>query len=76
LFEHSKVEQTLQKKSDNLDVQAMGMFLLGSGCQQKLISSYIDATAVGCNIIESAGCDQCREGKSVIQGLQEEASRE
>jgi hypothetical protein len=36
LVEHDGVERTGRRKSDNLDMQAMGMFLIGSVCRQVL----------------------------------------
>jgi hypothetical protein len=32
LVEQGEVERTMKQRSDDLDVQAMGMFLIGSGC--------------------------------------------
>jgi hypothetical protein len=33
---------------DDLNVQAMGMFLVGKGCRRGLMSSYLDGKAVEC----------------------------
>jgi superfamily II DNA helicase RecQ len=76
VVEQGEVERTMQRKSEDLDVQAMGMFLLGSGCRRGLMSSYLDGKRVGCNDIESAGCDRCGEGRQEWQDSQREASRE
>lgn len=74
LVEHGTVEKRMLEKAEDLDVQAMGVFLLGSGCRRELMSGYMDATAVGCNDVASAGCDRCGEGASIVGKLQEEAS--
>lgn len=74
LVEHGTVEKRMLEKGEDLDVQAMGVFLLGSGCRRELMSGYMDATAVGCNDVASAGCDRCGEGASIVGKLQEEAS--
>ena len=62
LVEKGKVEQTMKQKSGDLDVQAIGVFIIGSGCRRGLISGYLDGRQVECNDLETAGCDWCREG--------------
>jgi superfamily II DNA helicase RecQ len=74
LVEHGTVEKRMLEKAEDLDVQAMGVFLLGNGCRRELMSGYMDATAAGCNDVASAGCDRCGEGVSIVGKLQEEAS--
>ena len=62
LVEYSEVERTIKQKSDNLDVQAIGTFLISSSCWQGLISGYLDGKRVKCNNINAASCDWCGEG--------------
>jgi superfamily II DNA helicase RecQ len=76
LVEQGEVERTMQGKSDDLDVQAMGMFLIGGGCRRGLMSSYLDGKRVECNDMESAGCDRCGEGTREWQDSQREMSIE
>ena len=57
LVEKSKVEQTIKQKSSDLDVQAIGVFIISSRCRQGLISSYLDSRQVECNNLETASCD-------------------
>jgi superfamily II DNA helicase RecQ len=76
LVEHGEVERTMERMSEDLDVQAMGMFLIGSGCRRGLMSGYLDGKRVVCNDIESAGCDRCGEGTREWQESQREASTE
>ena len=57
LVEKGKVEQTIKQKSSNLDVQAIGVFIISSGCRQGLISGYLDGRQVECNDLETASCD-------------------
>jgi hypothetical protein len=51
VVDHDKIKWIMRQKSDNLDVQAMGMFLMGS---------YVASVQVECNNIGSAGCDRRR----------------
>ncbi|KAI9882030.1 MAG: hypothetical protein M1823_006233, partial [Watsoniomyces obsoletus] len=74
LVEKGEVERTMEQKSEDLDVQAMGGFLIGSGCRRGLMSSYLDGKAVSCNDIESAGCDRCGEGLWEWQDAEAETS--
>ena len=43
-----EVEKQIEKESNNINVQAIGQFLIRSRCQQELISLYLDAKGVGC----------------------------
>jgi superfamily II DNA helicase RecQ len=62
LVEHSEVERRLLQEADKINVQAMGLFIISSSCQQLLMSRYIDRTGVSCGDLEqSAGCDQCKD---------------
>jgi superfamily II DNA helicase RecQ len=74
LVEKGEVERTMEQKSEDLDVQAMGGFLISSGCRQGLISSYLDGKAVSCNDIESTRCDRCGEGLQEWQDAEAETS--
>ncbi|KAF2624455.1 P-loop containing nucleoside triphosphate hydrolase protein [Macroventuria anomochaeta] len=76
LLEPDEVEQTMQQKSTDVDVQAMGNFLIGSGCRRRLMSTYMDIKAMGCDDIVSAGCDWCGEGARGWQDAQQETSAE
>ena len=76
LVEHGEVERTMKRKSDDLDVQAMGTFIIGSGCRRGLMSGYLDGKRVECNDVETAGCDRCGEGARGWQDAQREASVE
>ena len=64
LVEHREVERALEQKSDDIDVQAMGLFIIGSGCRRQLMSRYLDSTGMSCGDTESARCDRCGEGVS------------
>ena len=76
LVEKGEVERTMKQKSGDLDVQAMGVFLLSSGCRRGLMSGYLDGRRVECNDLETAGCDRCGEGVRGWQDEQIEASGE
>jgi superfamily II DNA helicase RecQ len=62
LVQHGEVEKTMEEKADSMDVQAMGVLLIGSGCRRMLMSRYLDGLGVSCGDVESAGCDRCGEG--------------
>lgn len=74
VVEEGEVKRTMVQKGEDLDVQAMGMFLTGSGCRRGLMSGYLDGKQVSCNDVESAGCDRCGEGIREWQDSQVEAS--
>jgi superfamily II DNA helicase RecQ len=63
VLEHGAVEKRMEQESDDIDVQAMGQFLIGSGCRRELMSSYLDREGVRCRDIEAVGCDRCGEGE-------------
>jgi superfamily II DNA helicase RecQ len=74
LVEHGEVERTLSEKGDDIDVQAMGVFIVGSGCRRLLMSRYLDRTGMSCSDVEgSAGCDRCGDG--IRQWLDEQERR-
>ncbi|UPX19130.1 uncharacterized protein EKO05_0009402 [Ascochyta rabiei] len=63
LVGHSKVEQTLAVQPDNINVLAIGLFIVGSGCWRLLMSWYMDRIGVSCSDLEgAAGCDRCGDG--------------
>jgi superfamily II DNA helicase RecQ len=72
VLEQGEVEKRIEKESDDIDVQAMGHFLIGSGCRRELMSSYLDTKGVQCRDIEAVGCDRCGEGEQ--QWLEEQES--
>jgi superfamily II DNA helicase RecQ len=76
VVEDGEVERMMKQKEGELDVQAMGLFIIGSGCRRGLMSSYLDGKQINCNDIESAGCDRCGEGVREWQDSQEKASVE
>jgi hypothetical protein len=39
------VERTIRQKEEELDVQAMGMVLIGEGCRHGMMSSYLGREA-------------------------------
>jgi hypothetical protein len=57
LVEQGEVERTMKQRRDDLDVQVIGTFIIGSGCWRGLMSSYLDGKWVDCNNINSARCD-------------------
>ena len=42
LVEHREVEKAIEREKDEIDVLAIGQFLISSGCRRELISSYLD----------------------------------
>jgi hypothetical protein len=42
VIEHGEVEKRVEEKSEDIDVQAIRQFLIGSRCQQELMSAYLD----------------------------------
>jgi superfamily II DNA helicase RecQ len=62
LVEKGEVERTMKQKSGDLDVQVIGVFIIGSGCRRGLMSGYLDGRRVECNDLETARCDRCGEG--------------
>jgi superfamily II DNA helicase RecQ len=69
---HGEVEKRMEKESDDIDVQAMGYFLIGSGCRRELMSSYLDIEGVRCGDIKAVSCDRCGEGEEAWLQEQEE----
>jgi superfamily II DNA helicase RecQ len=76
VVEQGEVERRMEQQKGELDVQAMGLFIIGSGCRRGLMSGYLDGKSISCNDIESAGCDRCGEGIREVQEAQSRASAE
>ena len=76
LVAHGEVERRIRQKSEDIDVQAMGAFITGSGCRRALMSGYLDGKAVTCSDIGAAGCDRCGDGTKKWLDEQERYSRE
>ncbi|KAF2633122.1 hypothetical protein BU25DRAFT_445050 [Macroventuria anomochaeta] len=76
LVEKGEVEQTMKQKSGDLDMQAMGVFIIGSGCRRGLMSGYLDGKRVECNDLETARCNRYGEGARGWEDEQREASTE
>jgi superfamily II DNA helicase RecQ len=76
VIEHGEVEKRVEEKSEDMDVQAMGQFLIGSGCRRELMSAYLDQEGVRCGDIEAVGCDRCGEGEQAWLKEHESWARE
>lgn len=76
VVEEGEVEAVMKKRSEEIDVQAMGQMLLDGGCRRELMSRYLDGWGVGCRDIESVGCDRCGEGVGEWLGEQEQQGSE
>jgi superfamily II DNA helicase RecQ len=76
LVADGEVERRIRQKSEDIDVQAMGAFITGSGCRRALMSGYLDGKAVTCSDIGAAGCDRCGDGTKKWLEEQERYSRE
>ena len=76
LVEQGEVEQVMEREKEDIDVLAMGQFLIGSGCRRELMSSYLDQQGQSCGEIGAAGCDRCGEGEEVWIEEQEKWTRE
>jgi hypothetical protein len=76
LVAQGEVEQRLQQKSDDIDVQAIGAFITDSGCRRALMSGCLDGKGLTCSDIEAAGCDRCGDGVRKWMEEKERHSRE
>jgi hypothetical protein len=77
LVEHSEVERTLAEKGDDMDVQAMGVFIISNSCRRLLMSQYLGQAGVSCGDVEPpAGCDRCGDGTRQRLDEEESSSRE
>jgi superfamily II DNA helicase RecQ len=59
-----EVERRIEQEGEDIDVQAMGQFLIGSGCRRELMGSYMDGRGVQCKERNAVSCDRCGEGES------------
>lgn len=57
MVEQGEVEKRIERESDDIDVQAIGVFLIREGCRRELISSYLDGQGVRCREIGAVCCD-------------------
>jgi hypothetical protein len=57
LVGHREVEDIIKRQKEEIDVVAIGQFLIGSRCRRELMSLYIDEQGVSCRDIRAAGCD-------------------
>jgi superfamily II DNA helicase RecQ len=71
-----EVEKRMEQESDDIDVQAMGQFLIGDGCRRELMSSYLDVQGVRCGEVDAVRCDRCGEGEDAWLQEQERWARE
>jgi hypothetical protein len=64
LVEEGEVERRIKQDSNDLDVQAIGVFIISSSCRRGLMSGYLDGKQVEYSNLgsEAAGCDRCGEG--------------
>jgi superfamily II DNA helicase RecQ len=76
VVEDGQVERRVRENSDSIDVQAMGLFIQGTGCRRGLMSEYLDGKRVECGDVEAAGCDRCGEGVAEWRYSQAQAARE
>jgi superfamily II DNA or RNA helicase len=76
VLEHGEVERRMEQEGDDMEVVAMGQFLVGSGCRRQLMSSYMDVQGVGCREIGAVNCDRCGEGEAAWLQEQERWARE
>jgi superfamily II DNA helicase RecQ len=76
LIEKGAVERLMKQKTEDIDVQAMGTFLIGDGCRRAWMSSYLDGKRIECGDINGAACDRCGEGAREWHDNQQQASRE
>jgi hypothetical protein len=62
LVAYREVERRLQEKSDNIDVQVIGVFITDNRCRRALISRYLDGREVTYGDIKAASCNRCGDG--------------
>ena len=48
----------MDHKGEDIDVQAVGLFILGNGLRRQLKSRYLDTAGVSCTDIDSAAYDR------------------
>jgi hypothetical protein len=76
MIEQGEVEKRIEQESGDIDVQAMGAFLIGNGCRRALMSSYLDGQEIGCRELDGVYCDRCGEGEEVWLEEHEHWARE
>jgi len=76
MIEQGEVEKRIEQESGDIDVQAMGAFLIGDGCRRALMSSYLDGQGLGCREMGGVCCDRCGEGEEVWLEAHENWARE
>ena len=65
MIKQGEVEKRIEQESGDIDVQAMGAFLLRNRCRRALMSSYLDGQGIGCREMDRVCCDRCGEGEEV-----------
>ena len=65
MIEQGEVEKRIEQESSDINVQAIGAFLIRNRYQRALISSYLDGQEIGCREIDRVCCNQCREREEV-----------
>jgi hypothetical protein len=63
VLEDGEVERKMKQESDDMEVLAMGQFLIGNGCRRQLMGSYMDVGGVGCREIGAVNYNQYGEGE-------------
>lgn len=48
VLKQEEVERKMERESEEIEVVAIGQFLVGSRCQRELMSSYMDVKGVRC----------------------------
>lgn len=48
MLKQEEVERKMERESEEIEVVAIGQFLVGSRCQRELMSSYMDVKGVRC----------------------------
>jgi superfamily II DNA helicase RecQ len=74
VVEEGEVERTMKRKEEDIDVQAMGLMLIGGECRRGLMSRYLDGRQVNCNNVEGVGCDRYRKGRAAVLSWQQQVS--
>jgi hypothetical protein len=62
LIEKGAVERLIKQKTEDINVQAIGTFLIGDGCWRAWMSSYLNSKQIECSDINGAACNWCSEG--------------
>jgi choline kinase len=62
LIKKGAVKRLIKQKTKDINVQAIGIFLISNGCWRAWMSSYLNSKRIECSDINSAACDWCSEG--------------